>query len=145
MRSIRHGDWTIRIDDWLVAKLYKFRGDKLPKETGGILLGHFDTHARICSIVDTIPSPPDSTEWPTCYIRGVEGLAARVANAETLTLGQIGYVGEWHSHPRGCPARPSRDDLTAYAWLCDHMNAEALPGVMLIVSDRKAIHFVGSR
>jgi hypothetical protein len=144
VRSIRHGDWTIRLDEWFVSKLFRLRGDKLPNETGGILLGHFDTHARICSLVDVIPSPPDSGEWPTSYIRGVEGLVAQVGNAETLTLGQTGYVGEWHSHPRGCPALPSRDDLTAYAWLCDHMNAEALPGVMLIVADRKTIHLVGS-
>lgn len=144
VRSIRHGEWTILIDDWLIAKLSEFRAAKLPSETGGILLGHFDTQSCICSIVDAIPSPPDSTEWPTSYIRGVEGLASKVANAETLTLGQIGYVGEWHSHPRHCPALPSRDDFTAYAWLCDHMNAEALPALMLIVADRKTIHLVGS-
>lgn len=144
VRSTRHGEWTILIDDWLIAKLSEYRAAKLPNETGGILLGHFDTQSRICAIIDAIPSPPDSTEWPASYIRGVEGLAAKVANAEILTLGQIGYVGEWHSHPRHCPALPSRDDLKAYAWLCDHMNAEALPGLMLIVADKKAIHLVSS-
>lgn len=145
VRSIRCKDWTVRIDGWFVAKLAKLRADKLPNETGGVLLGHFDTHSRICSLVDVLPSPPDSSEWPTNYIRGVEGLSDLVADAEIATLGQIGYAGEWHSHPRGCPATPSRDDLKAYTWLCEHMNAEALPGLMLIVTDRKIIHFVDSQ
>jgi integrative and conjugative element protein (TIGR02256 family) len=144
VRSMRLGDWTVRIDDGTIAKLSKFREQYLPKETGGILLGHFDTHSRVCSIVDVIPSPPDSIAWPTSYIRGVDGLAERVAESEAATLGQIGYVGEWHSHPRGCPTFPSGDDLKAYAWLCDHMNVEALPAVMLIIGDRKSIHLIGS-
>jgi hypothetical protein len=142
--DLRLRDWAIRIDGWVLEKLAKFREARLPNETGGVLLGAFDTYQRVCSIVVVLPSPPDSTEWPTSYIRGSEGLAAKVQEAQNLTLGQISYVGEWHSHPRGASTRPSADDFQAYGWLTSHMHAEALPGIMLIIGDRRRICLVSA-
>ena len=143
-KTLRFGDWVIRMDGWLLEKLARLRDARLPNETGGVLLGAFDTYHRACSVVDVLPSPPDSTEWPTSYIRGCEGLAAKVQEAKRLTLGQISYVGEWHSHPRGASIHPSSDDLRAYGWLTSHMHAEALPGIMLIIGDRREICLVSA-
>lgn len=137
-------DWTIRFDRWLLGRLVQLRQEKLPNETGGILLGSFDTQARFCSIIDVVPSPPDSTEWPTSYIRGFSGLRERVQEVEAFSLGQIGYVGEWHSHPEGYSTNPSNDDRTAYTWLIGHMHAEALPAIMLIVGDDGAFRLVST-
>ena len=53
-------DWTIQLDKWLLEKLAILRQKRLPNETGGVLLGSFDTYRRICSIIDVISSPPDS-------------------------------------------------------------------------------------
>ena len=142
--TLRLGDWTIRFDRWLLELLGRLRRDKLPSETGGVLLGAFDTQARVCSIVDLVPSPPDSTEWPTSYIRGCAGLRERVQAVEEMTLGQVGYVGEWHSHPDGYSTMPSPDDMTAYAWLIDHMHTEALPAIMLIVGSEGAFRLVST-
>jgi hypothetical protein len=143
-KTLRFRDWVIRMDGWLLEKLARLRNAKLPNETGGVLLGAFDTYHRACSVVDVLPSPPDSNEWPTSYIRGCEGLAAKVQEVKRLTLGQISYVGEWHSHPRGASTRPSSDDLRAYEWLTSHMHAEALPGIMLIIGDRREICLVSA-
>lgn len=143
-RRLRLNDWTICIDEWLVAKLAQFRSSRLPNETGGVLLGAFDTHSRICQIIDALPSPPDSTEWPTTYIRGCEGLVARVVEIGQLTLGQVRYVGEWHSHPKGAAVRPSGDDLRAHEWLVGHIHQESLPGLMLIIGDRKKLCLVST-
>ncbi|MBA7614360.1 hypothetical protein ES703_21624 [subsurface metagenome] len=115
-------DWTVRLDEWVIVKMSEFRNSKLPIETGGVLLGAFDTHSRICSIVDALPSPPDSQEWPTSYIRGCVGLRQKVKEVEDITLGQLGYVGEWHSHPSGASILPSVDDRQAYSWLIEHMH-----------------------
>ena len=142
--ALRLRGWEIRVDGWVIQKLARLRASRLPNETGGIMVGAFDTYNRVCSIIDALPSPPDSTEWPTSYIRGCEGLAAKVQDIKKLTLGQISYVGEWHSHPRGAAVRPSADDLQAYAWLTSHMHAEALPGIMLIVGDRRKLCFVSA-
>jgi hypothetical protein len=140
--SVRLDEWTIHLDSWLIAKIGSLREAKLPNETGGILLGHFDTYHRICSLVDIVPSPSDSVEWPTSYIRGCAGLPAKVADAETHTMGRIGYVGEWHSHPRGATLQPSADDLEAYSWLITHMQTEALPAIMVIAGDDSQLRLV---
>jgi hypothetical protein len=137
-------EWTIQFDTWLLAKLGSFRSERIPNETGGVLLGSFDTSRRICSIVDLIPSPPDSKEWPTSYIRGCEGLAERVKAAQTQTLGQINYVGEWHSHPKGASTNPSQDDLKAYGWLVGHMSVESLPAIMMIIGDDNQFRLVST-
>jgi proteasome lid subunit RPN8/RPN11 len=44
------------------------------------------------------------------------------------------YVGEWHTHP-GSNVEPSHDDQTAFAWLCQAMEQEGLPPVMLIAGE----------
>jgi hypothetical protein len=131
----RIGEWTLTLDQTLLERLCAVRAGKLPNETGGVLLGAHDTDRRCLYVVDTIPSPPDSKEWPTLYIRGCEGLGAKVADAESLTGGQLEYVGEWHSHPDGCPTLPSGDDLQVFAWLTESLAADGLPALMAIVGE----------
>lgn len=138
------GLWTVRFDKFVLDKLASLRKQKLPNETGGVLLGHFYTQENICSIVDVVESPPDSEEWPTSYIRGCAGLRQRVREAEEQTLNQIGYVGEWHSHPKGVAVSPSTDDLKAYAWLAAQMLAESLPAIMLIIGDSRRFCLVSN-
>lgn len=135
-------DWTIVLDKWLMEKLSRLRSERLPNETGGVLIGAFDTFHQVCSIVDVLPSPPDSKEWPTSYIRGCSGLREQVEEIQSLTVGQLSYVGEWHSHPDGCSTRPSADDLKAYQWLIGHMHLESLPGIMLIIGESSEFRLV---
>jgi len=131
--EMRGGDWCIRTDEAFLAKLADFRAGKLPNETGGVILGAHDMKRRIVYLIETIPSPPDSEEWPTVYIRGCKGLAAEVARVETRTAGNLVYVGEWHSHPDGVLVLPSRDDMTAFSWLRAKMLSAGLPPLMMIV------------
>lgn len=140
--EIQVAGWLVRLDAWVLDRLAATRRTKLPNETGGVLLGNFDTQRKICSIIDFIESPPDSEEWPTSYIRGCVGLQEKVRDAEKQTLDQISYVGEWHSHPEGAAVSPSGYDLEAYGWLAERMSAESLPTIMLIIGDAKRICFV---
>lgn len=136
-KTIRHAiaDWTVCTDALLVHRLAELREAKLPSETGGVLLGSFDLDRRIVYIVDTVPSPPDSEEWPTLYIRGCRGLKTKIEKIADRTDGMLEYIGEWHSHPRGCSTAPSSDDLQVFAWLTELMNVEGLPALMMIVGD----------
>ena len=43
------------------------------EKMGGVLIGVYDLQRQVVYVVDTIPSPPDSAEWPTLYIGGCEG------------------------------------------------------------------------
>jgi hypothetical protein len=136
VRRERIGGWTLTIDLHLAARLHQLRSDKLPKETGGVLLGAYDMDRRCLYVVDSIPSPPDSEEWPALYIRGCEGLSNQVDAARARTGGQLEYVGEWHSHPDRCPVRPSGDDETVFAWLAGRLAGDGLPALMAIVGER---------
>ena len=135
--------WTVIIDDALKEKLQSLRQAKLPNETGGVLLGSFDHEARRVYVVDTIPSPPDSKEWPTLYIRGSEMLEQDVGRVTKVTAGNVEYVGEWHSHPKKCSCRPSNDDIKVFAWLTEHMADEGQPALMAIVGDPGLCFYLG--
>ncbi len=136
---LRSNDWTICTDEKLISKLSKLRMDKLPNETGGVLLGSFDLERRIIYIVDTIPSPPDSQEWPTLYIRGCKGLERIVCNVTKKTDGMLEYIGEWHSHPNSAATTPSTDDIQVFSWLTERMDLDGLPALMMIVGESNRI------
>jgi len=136
--------WTLATDETFLNRIAKLRGKKSKKETGGVLIGSFDQKTKTIYLVDTICSPPDSEEWPTLYIRGCEGLKANVDEIVGRSDGQIGYVGEWHSHPDGYTTEPSEDDRTVFRWLDDHMVRDGRPPVMLIAGEKDFRFFLGS-
>lgn len=129
------GEWTLVVDDQLTGRISELRLGKLPKETGGVLIGAYDLPRKLVYITDTIPSPPDSEEWPTLYIRGKRGLKPQVDKIQQITGGQLEYIGEWHSHPDGCPCRPSEDDLKVFGWLTKNMDDAGLPALMGIAGE----------
>jgi hypothetical protein len=88
------GGWTVVVDRGLLQEIGSCREASLPNETGGILLGQYDTSRRIIYVFDMLPAPPDSDRWPTAYIRGSEGLVGRVTEATRLSGGMADYVGE---------------------------------------------------
>lgn len=129
--------WRIITDECLLKSVYNYRKQKLPNETGGILLGSYDMYRKIVYIIDTIPSPPDSKEWPSAYIRGNKGLQSKVQNIKDITQNKLEYVGEWHSHPDGYGITPSSDDQKFMQWVKDNMKPDGHPGLMLIVEESK--------
>ena len=129
------GNWTLFTDEGFIDKVRDARARKLPNETGGVLVGSYDMQRKIVYVVDCLPSPPDSEEWPTHYIRGCRGLRLQIEKIRKVTENQLNYVGEWHSHPPNCSVKPSQDDLQAFEWLSNHMTKDGLPPLMLIVGD----------
>ncbi|WP_437231181.1 Mov34/MPN/PAD-1 family protein [Planctomicrobium sp. SH661] len=127
------GGWTVVIDQWLIDHLQQLRSERLPNETGGVLIGMYDLPRKTVYVVDTIHSPADSKEKPTLYIRGCEGLEERVAAISAETAGELEYIGEWHSHPDGCSCAPSNDDLNLFASITDRMTAAGYPALIAIV------------
>jgi hypothetical protein len=137
INTFRIGAWTMKVDEGLLKKMARLRDAKLPKETGGVLIGAFDLGRKIAYAIDTVPSPPDSQEWPAYYTRGSESLARRIQTIETRTAGNLGYVGEWHSHPDGCSCVPSHDDLKVFGWLTGLMDKDGLPAMMAIAGEQR--------
>lgn len=139
----RIGEWTLTVTEHAISELSRLRVSKLPNETGGVLIGSYDLSRKVVYVVDTIPSPPDSKEWPTLYIRGSKGLASEVQRINAVTNGQLEYVGEWHSHPDGCSCSPSEDDVKVFAWLTENMSDAGLPALMAIAGERRLAWYLG--
>ena len=142
--SFESGGWTVMLDDDLRTLLQQLRSNRLPNETGGVLVGAFNLEDRVVYLVDAVPSPPDSREWPEGYIRGYKDLQEQVDAYAMLTGKQLEYVGEWHSHPSGHAPVPSEADQRLFEWLADRMSSSGLPAVMLIVGERELGLFVDS-
>src|SRR5690606_10700004 len=109
--------WQIRYDEGLAERMFSLRAERLPNETGGVLIGHRDMHRRILYIVDALAAPPDSGERPIFFQRGSQGLRAEIEDIGSKTAEALVYVGEWHSHPDGHGLDPSADDQKVLAWL----------------------------
>jgi hypothetical protein len=129
------GEWIINIDQWLLEKLHQARSNKLPKETGGILIGSYDMARKIVYVIDTVLSPPDSEEWPTVYIRGCKGLKEEIERISRITLGRLEYIGEWHSHPDRYSCEFSSDDLKVFCWLQELMLIDGHPALMMVIGE----------
>jgi integrative and conjugative element protein (TIGR02256 family) len=127
--------WDLILDDHVIERMGTLRKEKLPNETGGVLIGAFDMQRKYIYVVDVIDSPSDSQESPNCYIRGTLDLQADVQRYASLTDGQLVYIGEWHSHPRGCAAIASRTDEALVSSLHKLRSGDGHPALMAIVGE----------
>ena len=67
--------WTILSNPGVIAEAHHLRKTKLPNETGGVLLGAVDSNHRRIYVIDLVPSPSDSQEWPKPLHSRCGGLA----------------------------------------------------------------------
>ena len=128
-------DFEIYLDEGLVKKIRSLRTQGLPNETGGILLGYYDFNVKTIVIVDVLSAPTDSLASKTSFERGTKGTQQRVQAIAKMTADMVGYIGEWHSHPSGHSANPSKDDYYQIAFLSIGMAEDGLPAISLIVGE----------
>lgn len=128
--------WTIYLSKEFTAMIETFRKQKLPNETGGIILGGIDVYSKKIYLVNSILSPDDSIEKRELYIRGISGVQDQLKKLSEVTNNNIQYLGEWHSHPQGCSTNMSRDDKILFSELCEEAKFRGVPTLMLIQGDR---------
>jgi hypothetical protein len=133
--ALRCGDWRVVLDDEVVERLRALRFERTPKETGGIIVGYSDHVSRIVYIVDVLPAPSDSIEEAAGFVRGTDGLHAGWKEIQERTAFIVNYIGEWHSHPPGHGASPSRDDMTLVAYLGEILARDGEPALMIVVAE----------
>jgi integrative and conjugative element protein (TIGR02256 family) len=129
-------DWMVTVDEGLLRTIRALRVSELPNETGGLLAGVVDRVAKSIHLVDALPAPADSKGDPSGFERGVQGTSANIEDIHAKTMGQVRYVGEWHSHPEGSSATPSRTDISQMCWLSTELIVEACPAIVLIVGEK---------
>ena len=124
-------------DEGIRERVRQCRAEKLPNETGGVLLGYFDLSNTSVYLVDVLPAPADSQGDPSGFTRGIDGLSTAVQRVSERTGGIVSYVGEWHSHPPGSSAQPSTADMYQMASLACALYRDGLPALMLIVGEHE--------
>lgn len=103
------------------------RADRLPNETGGFLLGMRRGHH--IEITEATVQSPDDHATPFSFERRDAQHRQRAVAVWEAANGEVGLVGDWHTHPFG-PACPSRTDRAAWRALVANTRNEAV-GVIL--------------
>lgn len=136
----KKNNWKIYMCDELQNRIQGIRSYKIEsdgnKETGGVLLGCFDIERKIIYVFDTINAPSDSIESHISFERGVEGVVTEFERYRMITDSQIQYLGEWHSHPKGCAPTPSTYDKQLYEYLYKNLSKQGYPVIMAIFGDK---------
>jgi proteasome lid subunit RPN8/RPN11 len=107
----------------VLAELRAAAGAALPRETGGLLLGWWDTHdVSEVIIVRHAIEVPDRRATPTSWVRRPRAAQAALSRAlALLSHPLLGYVGDWHSHPETYTASaPDRASLLRTSLQYEH-------------------------
>ena len=128
-------EWEIRIcqpaAEVMRSELKRCR----PSETGGLLFGRIRPERKVLHVTRALAAPTDSgaTEW--AFRRGVRDVPETVDRITYLSGGQITYVGEWHTHPKGGTA-PSPTDLIAAGEIRASLDRAGILTHLLVVTPR---------
>jgi hypothetical protein len=135
--------WEIRYASHIIETVKAQMGLKMPNETGGVYLGSVNYKTRTIHVVDIITEPADSVSDEICFHRGVQGLPEKVKGAHEGSGGQIGYIGEWHTHPFGPNTLSTKDMQTArkFKHKLDQMD-NPLPVFLTIVTPVAILPYV---
>ncbi|MGN5053166.1 Mov34/MPN/PAD-1 family protein [Aeromonas veronii] len=139
LRNKFHTNNTLDViwDEGIEEKVKHLRSQALPNETGGILVGYYDFVYKKVMIVDALPPPSDSISTPSSFVRGENGVAESLAYINKQTRDVVKYIGEWHSHPKGCSASMSTQDKTQLKQLSERQSIIGYPAYQMIVAENE--------
>ena len=104
-------------------------------ETGGVVAGIWDRESKTIYVTNCIGPPIDSAQERYGFIRGAAGLQESLAELSRISAGNVGYVGEWHTHPKGHSSRLSEDDKRFLNTMRINTSLEDSPAIMIVVGD----------
>lgn len=101
LKAVNDESWSIRFKAGILKQITADSLKAKRKETGGVFVGIANYKTKIIHVVDLISAPPDSKANSVCFFRGHQGLPEQIEKINVGSGGQLGYIGEWHSHPLG--------------------------------------------
>lgn len=110
--ALNGSGWSIRYKASIIETMKSQMGIKMPNETGGVFIGAVNYKTQTIHVMDIITEPADSTSNDVCFHRGIHGLPEKVKEIHENSGGQLGYIGEWHTHPFGPNALSGKDMQT---------------------------------
>lgn len=127
--------WKIAVSRNVIEGIHDARSVAGKLETGGILVGAWDRHLRKGWIVAHQDPPPDSEHSPTGFVRGSVGVYRSLSAIEQTTAANLGYVGEWHTHPPGHSSQASSDDALLMRWIGSEVQYSDVPALMIVCGE----------
>ena len=106
--STPDGRFVLRVGRRQLRTLERLRSRAGACETGGILIGRYDTLHRTATVERVSGPPADSRAGRLWFYRGVEGLQKLLDRL--WRSDESHYLGEWHHHPAS-DTTPSGQDL----------------------------------
>lgn len=107
--SAVNSDWEIRFKNEILDHVKKQANKAGKSETGGVFLGQCNHKTKTIYVTDLLEAPSDSKGNSSIFLRGFKDLSNEIDLINKKTGGQIGYIGEWHSHPEGPDCLSSTD------------------------------------
>jgi len=101
LRAINNESWEIRFKSGILKNVKREMGLRMPYETGGVFIGCINHKTKTIHVIDIIYAPADSRTNSVCFYRGINGLPEGVKDINVNSGNQLGYIGEWHTHPFG--------------------------------------------
>ena len=143
LRAINDESWQIRMKPGLLEAMKSEMGLAMPSETGGVFVGCANYKTKTIHVVDLIKAPPDSKANAVCFFRGVEGLPDAIREINQSTGNQLGYIGEWHTHPFGPNQMSSTDAATIRKFKGEFNGLQTpLPVFLMIVTPTHILPYV---
>lgn len=130
--------WQVRIAAEVVSYMRGRFKAAAPKETGGLMLGLIHPKRRIIYVTRLMDAPADSDASSAWFKRGTLRLPETVNKIKKASGDLLGYVGDWHTHPRGS-GRISATDIQAMMKTKREFDTAGIPTFILIVS-HKGLH-----
>ncbi|MBX7109645.1 MAG: ThiF family adenylyltransferase [Chitinophagales bacterium] len=140
---VNDSSWQVRMSQHVLVEMKKEMGLAMPHETGGVFIGSANYKTKTLHVVDLIKAPPDSSANPVCFFRGVQGLSEEIESITNQTGNQLGYIGEWHTHPFGPNGMSGVDRATAKAFKKEFSSLTTpLPVFLTILTPSGILPFV---
>jgi hypothetical protein len=140
---VAHGDssWRVRVAATAYATLRAFLAKHRWCETGGLLVGMVHRKRKIIYVTRVLPPSRDSRGSPYAFRRGIKDYPEMLDKIHGYTGNLLGYVGEWHTHPRS-RAEMSDVDEQAVSQIRETLANAGLPAHIMILSPTETNSFV---
>lgn len=143
LTAINDPSWEIRMGPGILETMKREMGLAMPSETGGVFVGCANYKTKTIHVTSLIKAPADSKANEVCFFRGVQGLPGKIKEINQSTGNQLGYIGEWHTHPFG-PNQMSATDATTIRKFKNEFGAlpTPLPVFMMIITPTHVLPYV---
>lgn len=146
----KEGDFGLKLDGETLHNISEACRQSATKETGGILVGHYNDDLNCAVVTGQSGRPVDSRSGRNWFSRGTAGLQKWLD--ELWGKGERRYyLGEWHYHP-GAQPEPSATDRNQMKRIAKDASYKCPEPILLIVggsannaSDLRAFVFMASR